>query len=476
MELSTIRKVLYGVSILLLVQSFMVLIGGLIAAHDTSKEDIPADRIMRTDKYNCGMIRAIIKEDCNIEDMDRGWFRRLYDTIQNEPEGIDTEFLEEVNAYNYIVGGSIGCSIAWSVVGMIHYYVAKQASIKEMSKGFCCICFILYWCFIPFICFSLPIGMLAKVESDCKEFFEACEEFRKGAIRSSREYLAYWVCSCVGIVATLTCDFYLAIKLCPALSESEDASVVPKEPPKDSNVTKINLNNKAEIVTTEGKSQVMNDIAKKYTRKFANYLLNKEKILKLADRKFLETGIYKTGRTELDAFVKLISDMLVKKDLPIPCPEKIQELLNSCYEASEGLIKREGFRNIFLEIFASSREALIKEYARSKAETWKSSKLITEMRPSDIEKIDKCLDYTNELYKEINKAIYKGEEPIFDLDEVTSLLGKLCKNYKVPNIKKEEVAEITEEMGCVVEAYDLQDLQMVTLATLCIARNLIVVK
>jgi len=206
MELA--RILLLIASILGVVQGLMSLIGGIIASQDRNV-DSESTVIPYAHTYFCGFVRYSTESKCNNKKMDRGWFKNV-DKVQEEfldyPGHKDSDLMKLIG-YKAVICYAVICGILWIVAGCFSFY-----AYSLLTKKFAILSGILFVSgyIALIILFPLVWTSVQKIEDDCKPFYDFCEAYHKGAIRSSREFLAYSICSFISIFASIVLSFYAA--------------------------------------------------------------------------------------------------------------------------------------------------------------------------------------------------------------------------------------------------------------------------
>ena len=200
MKTSQIHTMLRIALILGVVQGLLTLIGGLISVYD-GNNDLNGSLLRGIGpKYICGLVRyeratLTLYENCDPGKMDRGWFERVHNYCKN---GDCHENFKKLRGYSTIMAFSILCGIGWFVAGILAYCSSKYS--KGIYSLISAIIFaVLYIIFIGL--FISTWKSIRMVDDDCASYL--CNKFKKGAKRSSREFLGYSICAFILILISI---------------------------------------------------------------------------------------------------------------------------------------------------------------------------------------------------------------------------------------------------------------------------------
>ena len=495
MNASLAKTLLMIAGILGILQGIMSLIGGIVASNDLSSDFIPADAVIPLDKYYCGMIRVAMPDKtakCAFGSVDRGWFSRVYETVQQDIDYPNTPFdkdaLKKLVGYEAVLGYALICGGGW-IVAAILALVASCINGKKTAIASGIIFTLLYILFI--ILFGLVWDSVRKVEDGCSAVFDGCPDFKAQAIRSSREFLAYSICSfaliLTSIILTFAPGFTMETESLIASDKSCEQIAVPQTIPSTIPVSQMRETKKEQpIKQPEVKLDVaakppVTEAAKEYIVKFDKvnkYLADKTKMTSYADKKFKATDTDLSGKVILGEFKQFVTSIMAKKNLPPPADDKIEIMMKKYDKDKSGSLEKPEFEKMLFDVFMSSREVLIRKYAEGKAASWKGKKPSTG-DPLEAEKLGKILRTTRVFYEELDavaKEVDKDKDATLGIDEVTDLVGRFCAKYKVPVLSKEDIIEVMNDMGRPIKEYSPHDLQMVALGILSISKNLVLPK
>lgn len=322
--------------------------------------------------------------------------------------------------------------------------------------------------------------------------YDRCKDYKKGAIRSSREFLAYSICSFVLIFVAILLTILpgsgmeeAEAKEGPIASEAPKKEEVKKEEVKKEpqTIPPPAVEQKKEVPPPEkkeekpAKPQAKTEVGKEFIDKFNRvnkYLADDEKMKNYSDKQFKSHDADNSGNLALSEFKAFVTEIMTKKGLPPPPDDKIELLMKKYDKDKSGQLDIGEFSKMLFDVFMSSREVLIRKYAEAKAKSWKPTK----GKPGDatqIAALEKLLKNTNAFYAELDavaKEVDKDKSATLSIDEVTELVSKFCIKYKVVILKKEDITEVMTDMGRTIEAYKPADLRMVALAILNISKNL----
>lgn len=558
MREKTITLILLIAGILGIVEGLLTLIGGLIAAYDSSRDDIPDQYAYHfpVGKYWCGMVRGVASSQCSFSSLDRGWFYRAYTAVQDNvysynladstTYSVSSDDIKSLTGYEAVMSYAIICGIGWILAGAMAIVGSLlHKSGLAMSAGV--VFAVLYGLFVTLFC--VVWDSVSRVESDCQAAFDACPEFKSQVTRSSREFLAYSICSFVLVVVAAAGSFFYGytmvgseipptpektlvamlqdknsskgspvpilirkISKCEVPLQQTTTSAVkitplqldPAEPRHQLTVTqeieeesKVTDNTRNELVNANTRSDssmklreetkemrtgppLVVTIQNLYGDRFAKvnkYLFNPERLTRVAEKNFAAMNSDKSGRVSIDQLKLFVSGIMIKKRLPPPADEEVRAFMHKYNKDGSGKMSKDEFREMMKDIFIGSQEELIRKYAESKAEMTarQSRSPVTVADPAGAQKLSMLLKDPIMLYAELDgvrKELGKDKSPTLSVVEVTEVLAKFCGRYNVPTLRKEEVAEITAEVGRPVKDYASDDIRLVALAVLSIVKCL----
>lgn len=529
MKAETAKLILLIAGILGIVQGLMALVGGLVAAHDYSTDDIPdvLSTHITIGKYWCGMMRGT-GTTCPPESLDRGWFYRTYKAIKDETytytqtyssyssttKTVDKDKLKELTGYEAVVSYAIICGIGWMAAGALAILASLKRN-KTLAIVAGIIFAVLYGLFIGL--FGAVWDSVKKVEDDCKPLFDSsCSDLKKNMTKSSREFLGYSICSFVLILAAIAgCFMYFFVKTegdtagMVAANMDKSASSIGAGAAKDPGVSAVSnlppppppMTKKPEEKAADKKDakfvaagpstaapvapaapaapmpKKKNPLAEQFIG-VNKYLTDDAKLTQSAQKQFAAIDTDRSGKMSFHELKKFITNVMVKKNLPEPSNEKVRVLMAKYDKDKSGTLERPEFKNMLYDIFSGSREILIKRYAESKAEAIKGSKpAVTDT--AGAMKLSELLKDTDAFYQELTKVAHevdKDKSNTLSIDEVTALVAKFCGKYNVPVLSKAEILEVMEEMEHSVKEYNIPDLRMISLAVLSIAKCMVTSK
>ncbi len=504
MKASLGKTILLVAGVLGILQGLMALIGGLVAAHDTSKDDIPAANIIPLGKYYCGGIRYIRSNplSCDFDSLDRGWFRRVYNMKKDDAypaHGMMTTFdkdgFDKLVGYEAVMSYAIICGVGWIVAGVLTIIASSKQS-KSLALISAIIFTVLYCLFVAL--FGAVWNSVRKIDDDCQAAYDECSSFNKHARQSSREFLAYSICSFVLIMAAIVGTFVavFATEAEPVAHADKPSEVISSSTPaKTQDVTLIPMAQATKQTPAAGaeikavaKSEVKKEqgapvtaAAKDYIEKFDKvnkYLADGKKMDTYSHKKFDQNDTDKSGKLILKEFKGFISSIMAKKNLPPPSDSKIEALMKKYDQDKNGALDRTEFEHLLFDVFMGSREALIRKFATTKAESWKAVKGVAG-DAGEAEKLGQLLKDTNKFYEELEsvaKEVDKDKSSTLSIDEVTDLINRFCTRYKMPAVKKDDIIEVMNDMGRPIKEYSPHDLRMVALAILSIVKCLVTSK
>lgn len=532
---SSLGKILLIVACALgFIQGLMFLIGGIIATKDRDKDLDGIGNFLVTGitdtKYFCGAMMATVvpdkmsasDDDCDVDydEMDRGWFKRVYDfcdlsvdnrilliaavTGLNPSVSADmtqlTEMEEEseickLRGYKYVLALSITCGVGWIIgAGLAILALIIVNKIVGFIAGGVFAAF--YIVFI--VLFALIWDSVRSFNDECLN--DACTDVKKHGKKSSIEVLAYSICAFVLICGAIVCSFLGALGLAEESAETSPLGVTsakisktdnepsldksnlaeskredPKLTAKDKEESKVGSNKKAPPKKPAGVSLAGKEYIEKF-KQLNKYIADKNKMDNYAEKKFNQTDTDKSGTIEQKEFKDFVIGLMTKKSLPPPSDRKIQALMKRYDTDKNGTLEKGEFREMLLEIFLESRTILISKYAEKKASSWKSSRAPKKKDTSGLAELEKLLQNDDEFYavlEELGKKADVNMNSKHDIDEVHDLLSTFSGKYKVPALSRDDIVEIMFDMERDIVEYDLYDLRMVAYAALSISCNLI---
>ena len=247
MNQSTTKTILLTAAVLGIMQGLMALVGGIVAANDASKDDIPSTQayLIPVGEYWCGMIRrSPPNTNCDYKSLDRGWFKRVNDasmemsggsssssghvhTAGSDSKGNADNPFESLVGYKAVLAYAILCGLGWITAGTLALFAGHTKS-NRLALTASIIFAVLYVVFIGL--FGAVWRSVRKVEQDCEPFLDkACPDFKRRMTSSSREFLAYSICSFVFIAVSIGGSLYGACYMqqtCTPEEEKGDGKVV----------------------------------------------------------------------------------------------------------------------------------------------------------------------------------------------------------------------------------------------------------
>jgi len=475
MKVDLAKTLLIVAAICGILQGLMTFIGGLIAAEDSVKDSSPRT-VPMVGKYMCGFVRFSSESACNDKKMDRGWFKNVHDVIKDNVNIPARDDIKKLIGYEAVICYAVISGVLWMAGGAVSFLASSKAS-KSLSM----IAFILF--LIGYIVFIIIFGCVwnsvRKVEDDCKDFYNTCKDYKKGAIRSSREFLGYSICSFVLIMVAMI------LTVLPGVGMEEGAKAVEEPEPKKEEkrepaqaIPPPAVEQKKEAAPAKPpKPEAKTEVGKEFIDKFNRvnkYLADENKMKSYSEKQFKTHDADNSGALQLSEFKAFVTEIMTKKGLPPPPDDKIELLMKKYDKDKSGQLDIGEFSKMLNDVFIGSREVLIRKYAEAKAKSWKPTK----GQPGDatqIANLEKLLKNANNFYVELDavaKEVDKDKSATLNIDEVTELVAKFCTKYKVVTLKKDEIIEVMTDMGRPIEAYKPADLRMVAYAVLNISKSL----
>lgn len=198
---SSIGKTLLIVAAILgILQGLLTFVGGIVAAHDSKKNDNwDPFRVRPSGKYYCGFIQ--FSPSNNDDFKDRGWFYRIHRIKKDGiPFGIlfpgapppDMDAIDKLAGYDAVLSYAIICGICWIVAGVL----ALLAYMRN-NKMLALIAGIVFAVFylLHVALFGAIWDSVRKVNNDCSYYDVVSKDVKKRATRSATEFLAYAICA-----------------------------------------------------------------------------------------------------------------------------------------------------------------------------------------------------------------------------------------------------------------------------------------
>jgi len=464
-------------------QGLITFFGGCISTYDKNENvemNLLGEEIGDT-KYNCGFIRIkqipknLKKEnekcDKSYEIMDRGWYSRVHKYCL-ECQGAECDVPAcSLNGFGVILAYAIVCGAGWfltSACALIALLLDhKLAGIIST------ISYIVFY-IVFFGLFGAAWISVKKIDEECLD--KACIEVRRQGKRSSREVLAYSICSFITILLAIICCAFGIFGL-GKTSSSEDVKEINERGLMSSNkVGKAHLvhdeidNPSAEKINIMGRDQNYK------LRQLNNYIGDKRKLHKYADKKFEEANKDKSGALTINEFKDYILELMHKKRFPSLSQLKFESLLRRHNKDEDSNVDKIEFELLLFDIFIESRESLIARYAINKARAWKLDRVITREEYSEAKELENVLESTDDFNKVLEEVVRQAEKSTniaLSVDEVAEIVKLLCEKYKVPIIIERDLIEIMHDLGKDITEYDVNDVRMGGYASLCIANELL---
>jgi len=514
-------------------QGVLFIIGGCLAAHDRNKDlDKDDGRYLvnffsgsySDTKYSCGGMRARLPNnagpgsnfpsknaDCNpkYDKMDRGWFNRVHERCKNDDtktllknSGAYDRICLHLRGYKYVLAISlttgIGCIVgaATAILAMI--------LVNKLLAFIAGIVFVMFY-IIFIVLFSLLWDDVRDFDKHCLN--ELCKQMRRNGKRSSREVLAYSIICFVFVFGAIVCCILAALGLedespddsgagpssAKVVADSENQmreedqataregkeGKEEKEEKEKEEKEKEETKQAKDINSLVQKSAELSEVGKKYLKKFKElnkYIADKEKMKTYAEKKFIATDTDNSGELSFDEFKEFVAGLMRKKDLPAPSDRRIKSMMRRYDKTNSGTLYKCEFQNMLLDIFLESRELLIINYAKNKADSWKPAKVPEKKDTSKVGELDKLLNSSDDFYvvlEEIAKQADKNQNNMLDISESTQLVKMFCERYRLPVLTCYDIIEVMHDMERDVTEYDIYDLRMVAYAIVSIARNLL---
>lgn len=512
MKKSIIKVLLLVVGVLGMIQGIITLIGGTIAISDKSKNiddkagfsasDILSGGI--ASKYSCGLVR-FSSDPGKVRDfslfefghVDRGWFHRVYDRCSSD-EGCDRD-LSELNGLKVVLAHAVVCGLGWVAAGVV-----ALAACAKVSKLLALVA-----ATVLAACYCLSIGLFSavwdsvhKVETNCIAF--NYKRYARQAKKSAREFLGCSICSFVLVLGAMVCSFVAVYgmgkpeegeesKNCTTLADVKNTTpALPDDNSKhdkDQDQSQLGPLSGDPSQLQRSLSKIDKDpvlmptgltpVGKEFSSQFAKlnkYIDNREALNSYADKQFDKTDVDHSGTLVLTEFRNYVTNIMTDKNVPAPSEGKINSLLRKYDKDENGMLDKAEFRQMLLEIFLESRESLLRSYAEKKASSWKTTRPIGKKDLSRVEELDELLKDSGKLYEQLETFLKANSQSLDEprhVSEVAEVLKRLCSEYKVPVISRDDVVEIMFEVGKTAQEYSRDDLKLAAFATLAVSRNLL---
>lgn len=476
------------------VQGLLTFVGGCVATYDKHKDAETAflGTELADAKYQCGFIRLkrvprnvrAKDEDCDgsYGIMDRGWYSRVHKfCLECGGDECDTPACD-LDGFGVVLAYAIVCGAGWflaAVTAFICFLLNHKVTGIVAFVAFV----VLYIIFIGL--FGAAWASVRKFDRECLN--KACKEVRNQGKRSSREFLAYCICSFFTILGAIICS---GIATRGLGKPAKNSNSQPKPDDKDSG------ENKKEVVSVkdydvdgkeyyipedlkeEAKVEKVTIVGREYIYKFNQlnkYIADQHKLNKYATKKFTELKKDKETVT-IEEFKGFVTELMHKKGLPSPSENQIL-FITGRYDTKENdKLDGEEFEQLLFDVFIKSRELLIVKYAAKKANSWKFDKILTAFDSPNTKELDELLANSEELsevLEEVVKHEGKNMTSTFSIDEVAEVAKLFCEKYKVPVLSKVEVIEVMHDVGKEGIEFDVNDLRMAVHAVLGISKGLV---
>jgi len=477
------------------IQGLLSFLGGCVATYDKNI-NLDSDSISLWEhiidtKYNCGFIKLrraptnINKEDeeCDTDFgmMDRGWYSRVHNyCLQCSGDECDVDACD-LNGFRVVLAYAIVCGAGWAVVAIaafISFILDHRKTGIVVSIAY----IITYIIFIGL--FTAAWSSAKKVDKECLN--KACKEIKSQGKRSSREILAYSICSFITILAAIICSSIAVIGLGkPSTRENEEGpnneeSVVVKQNFEKGKPYYVSDSLAFHEEKDNGKDYKMSAIGQEFNCKFNqlnNYIVDKSKLQKYAKKKFIQADIKNNGVLALDDVKDCIIKLIHNKGLPIPSDENLKALMRRYDTGGSNKLERSEFEQLLLDVFMESKDLLVEKYAIKKANSWMFNKTKVPIGTPKLRELNELLNNTEEFDDALGNVIVKegkNASSILSIDEVTEIAKIFCNRYAVPVLTRQEITEIMREMGKGTSEYDANDLSMAIYAVLSVSKNLVV--
>lgn len=492
------------------------------------------------EKYYCGDIRvrtapsniALSDEECSpdYEEMDRGWFQRVHDICSDSDSRLeynDTDMCR-LKGYECVLGLSISCGSGW-IVASVFALLAAILLNHVLGLIAASVFAVFYVIFLVF--FVIIWQDVISFNDHCLD--KACKGISSYGKKSSYEMLAYCICAAVLICAAIVSSVLgvLGLKDTPVASAPsarvtegnpsdarlgmEDSRFI--EAPMTHREIKQKEGDETKLKSPESKNQGpgrrkqkpeqkkqgpgskeqtpegpepkkqpeeskkkdISTVAEEYFDKFValnEYIADKEKMQECADKAFEKFDKDKSGKLSVSEFNSFMVEMMVKQKLPAPSESKVEEMLRRYDIDRSRTLEKHELKQLILETLLESRDLLIAEYARKKANSWRPEKVPEEKDVSKLGELDALLQDNIEFFivlEKIMKELNKSDKQAFNLEEVWEVLGAFCRRYRMPCLRELEITEIMVDMDRDITEYDIYDLRMACYATLIISRGLL---
>eukprot|EP00826_Nyctotherus_ovalis_P013896 TRINITY_DN13820_c0_g1_i3.p1 TRINITY_DN13820_c0_g1~~TRINITY_DN13820_c0_g1_i3.p1 ORF type:complete len:495 (+),score=141.04 TRINITY_DN13820_c0_g1_i3:111-1595(+) len=475
------------------VQGLLTFVGGCVATYDKHKDAETAflGAELGDTKYQCGYIRLkrvprnvqTKDEDCDgsYGIMDRGWYSRVHKfCLECSDDECDTPACD-LNGFGVVLACAIVCGAGWflaAVAAFIGFLLNHRKTGIVVFFAF----IVFYIIFIGL--FGAAWASVRKLDRECLN--KACKEVRTQGKRSSREFLAYSICSFFTILAAIICSGMATRGLGkPAKNsnnqpESDDKGESKKEVV---SVKDYDVDGKEcyipEDAKEEAKAENVTIVGREYIYKFNQlnkYIADQHKLHMYAKKKFAEIKKSKETVT-IEEFKEFVIELMQKKGLPFPSENQILYIMGRYDTKENDKLDASEFEQLLLDMFIESRELLIVRYAAKKANSWKFDKVFAASDSPNIKELEEVLTNSEELsevLEEIVKHEGKNMTSTFSIDEVTEIAKLFCEKYRVPVLNKVEVTEVVHDMGKEAIEFDVNDLRMAVYAVLDISKSLVI--
>jgi hypothetical protein len=491
---SQARALMLIASIAGAVQGLLSFLGGCVATYDKHK-DLDSNTIsvwvgIGDMKYYCGYMKlkraptniGKSNEDCDTDFsiMDRGWYSRVHKhCLECHDEECDAPACD-LSGFGVVLAYAIVCGVGWSVIA-VAAFISFILNHKKTGIVVTVVYIIVYIIFIGL--FAAVWSSAKKMDRECLN--KACKEVRNQGKRSSREVLAYFICSFITIFGAIICSLIAIGGLGkPAERDKKKDANNDKDMAAVKDFKKGKAYYEPNVIIFEegkdnGKDYKLGIIGQEFIYKFNqlnNYIADKSKLHKYAEKKFRQADTENTGTLVLDNVRNCMAKLMHRKELPFPSEDRLNFLMRRYDTSESNKLEKSEFEQLLYDIFMESRDLLIDKYAIKKANSWMFDKTNATMDIPKLRELDELLSNTEDFDDALGKAVVsagKNASSTFSVDEVAEIAKVFSEKYNVQILTNQEITEIMREMGKGISEYDANDLRMAIYAVLCISKNLI---
>lgn len=220
----------------------------------------------------------------------------------------------------------------------------------------------------------------------------------------------------------------------------------------------------------------------KFRKTFATiykYLINEELLNKFAEKKFTAMDLDHNGSISFSEMWEYMKNSLKKKGMPEPSKKQIGILMKRYDKDENGVLTPNEFPPFVADLFKSSRQTLIVQYAEVKA-----NDIIVKLpeaikgNPKGITDIEEMLEEPRQFYTELRKCALqfnKAASKELTVEDLVKINGALCEKFGAPAISKEDTEDILKDVSVTdsMTVFNQSDLRIITVVLINVSKALL---